>query len=302
MTPSLIALHGPAEVGKSTVARLIAEALPGRRVVVDSFAGPLKRSAGRALGFDRDPIRVANLLKANGTVTVQFYDEDGALVTRTLSGREYLEKYGTEGHREEFGDDFWLEKKLPDVSATRYGRDDEFDVLVFDDLRFVNEAERVYDCGGEVWELDRHDFDPIDPDGHDSRRPLPDSLVSRRLVIDGFDDEGLSRLRHAVEDALHPTRYVVGFDPGRWDARGVVIRSAHDFGGIEWPADAAVMVAPAPAVVEPLDPSVASPCPDGWTGRVHAPTGAFVCGACPNPSACVDTATCGRADAIGVVR
>jgi hypothetical protein len=56
--------------------------------------------------------------------------------------RQYLQWYGTEGHRDIFGDDFWVDQALP-IDTDHQGR-----LLVVTDMRFPNEFERVAALGG----------------------------------------------------------------------------------------------------------------------------------------------------------
>lgn len=63
--------------------------------------------------------------------------------------RELLQRYGTEAHRDIFGDDFWINQTLP-VGGYYAGRK-----IVVTDVRFVNEVERVQSLGGVVIKLTR---------------------------------------------------------------------------------------------------------------------------------------------------
>ena len=188
----VIGLTGPARSGKDTVAEIIAEALPGE-VHRQGFADALKVSAARALGFDGDTaacVRFCNALKGSGgsvtTYLPQDRLDDPSFVT---SGRSFLQRYGTEAHRDVFGQDFWLDAVLPE------GRDD-CDTLLIPDVRFDNEAQRVLDRGGEVWAVRRPGVEAIN--GHSSEGGVPAELVSRTIDNSG----SLTDLRRAVEAEL----------------------------------------------------------------------------------------------------
>lgn len=197
----IIGLTGRARAGKDTVAQIIEgefAAAPGfagsnrpLRFVRQGFADALKVSAARALGFDgtaAECVAWCNRLKVDGTVY--------AYVDRTddhpleLTGREYLQRYGTEAHRDVFGSDFWLDAVLPK-------RRDDCDLLVIPDVRFPNEARRVRERGGAVWRITRPGHNP-DVADHASEEPLPADLVDLTIWNNGTLDD----LRDAVRAAL----------------------------------------------------------------------------------------------------
>jgi len=112
-----------------------------------------------------------------------------------ITGRRYLQLYGTEAHREVFGDNFWIDQALPDPCAPYYGRKDPFDLLVFTDVRYQNEAERIRECGGEVWLIDRPSVEDL-PDSHASENI--DFHVDTRIINNGTLDD----LHDAVDREL----------------------------------------------------------------------------------------------------
>ena len=187
----VIALTGPARAGKTTVAGMIAEVLgDSQSVRVEAFADRLKISAARALGFSGTPEElIANMdaLKTGGHLVVSGGDLPAPFI---VSGRQFLQRYGTEAHRDIFGPDFWIDAILPPG-----GRCDA-DVLVIHDLRFDNEARRVHDYGGEVWKIERPGA-TLTAD-HPSEAGIDRSLIDRVIVNDG----SLPRLRAAVAAAL----------------------------------------------------------------------------------------------------
>lgn len=181
----VIGLAGRARVGKNTVAKLIADVTDGP-VEEAAFADLIKVSAARALGvrFHGDDVgldavrRWADNLKLDHSVRV--VDGSGNLV-HEVTGRSFLQRYGTEAHRDLFGEDFWVE-------VVKFERPD-LALLVLTDVRYENEARAIHAVGGEVWEIQRPDLPPSD-DSHPSERPLPDDLVDLTLVNDA-DMEGL---------------------------------------------------------------------------------------------------------------
>ena len=59
-----------------------------------------------------------------------------------MNMREFLQRYGTEAHREIFGTDFWVDHALP-LNLNHRDR-----LLVVTDMRFPNEIDRVKALGG----------------------------------------------------------------------------------------------------------------------------------------------------------
>jgi hypothetical protein len=186
----IIGLNGYARAGKDTVARFISEIHDGRVEVV-AFADLIKLSAARALKTCSDPDDVgiaavrdwADQFKQG--YSLRIFDRVGNQVGGMM-GREFLQRYGTEAHRELFGDDFWVDQIDWEPNC---------DILVFTDVRFENEARAIRERGGEVWRIER----PSSRAGvHASERPLDPALVNR-TIINNFD---LEHLRGDVEFLL----------------------------------------------------------------------------------------------------
>jgi hypothetical protein len=163
----------------------------------DAFADRLKISAARAFGFDgteEECIAFCNIIKGEGWRILIQRDEDrdeGHHPVELCTGREYLQRYGTEAHRDVFGQQFWVKAVLPDGYPSDTERDNT--LLVITDVRFPNEAKRVRECGGEVWKIDRP-VERIAESAHASETPLSDDLIDR--TIRNHDD--LDALRNEV--------------------------------------------------------------------------------------------------------
>lgn len=207
----LIGFNGFAKSGKDTAADF-AQAWVFRNDYTSSrhgFADKLKESAAHSLGVDEREIAWCNEIKADG-VNIRISADYGANGwNRELSGREYLQFYGTEGHRDVFGSDFWVDALLPaDVFggdslwrksfADREGHIPKFCFIT--DVRFDNEAERIRELGGEIWRIERDGSGAgsAGKEGHASEEPLPGELIN--LVID--NNGSLEDLRDAVENAM----------------------------------------------------------------------------------------------------
>lgn len=191
----LIGLSGKAGAGKDTVFTVVRElaARAGCSAVRDAFADRLKESAAAALGIVSGGWEFCNDLKDRGEVVWDLPD----LAETRLTGRQFLQYYGTEAHRDVFGDDFWIRAVLPNPSAAFFGRKDRFDLLVVTDVRFDNEAQAIKECGGEMWRVDRWGAGAA-ASGHASEGGIAEELIDR--VID--NNGSMLDLRHHTARAL----------------------------------------------------------------------------------------------------
>ncbi len=127
----LIALTGLPRSGKDTLAGF----LQGHYFVRLAFADPLKDAAAVLLGLER--------WKMNGE---QNFDREAVLPEWGFSTRDFLQRFGTEVMRENFGQDFWLKHMRGRIGHGNY---------VITDCRFENEAALVHELGGIVVEVRR---------------------------------------------------------------------------------------------------------------------------------------------------
>jgi len=115
-------------------------------VVEVSYAAKLKESVAALFG-----VRVQDLerWKNNPAAQVTLSAPGGVHHRQTV--RSMLQRYGTEAHRDTFGQDFWLDAALPlrSPGGTVSGADFYCDALyVVTDVRFPNEADRIRElCG-----------------------------------------------------------------------------------------------------------------------------------------------------------
>lgn len=174
----IVGFHGRLGSGKDTAGKRLANLvdLPSRRV---SFADKLKLSAAASLGTDVDWLeRLKN--DADAQVSLSFWsDELGKrLWVNQITVREFMQKYGTEAHRDIFGDDFWIEQALGPVSRViNIDGDPPYfpDELVYvTDVRFDNELRGIHKRNGWVVRV-LDGGEPEDTsDLHPSEKPLDD--------------------------------------------------------------------------------------------------------------------------------
>lgn len=164
----IVGLHGKMGAGKNEAARRLAMLAPVPVVEV-SFAAKLKQGSCQSLGdvySDR-----WEEWKNNPNARVQVV-VDG-LVEIDISVREYWQFSGTEGGRNIFGQDVWVDAALP------FGRDYSDAIHVVTDVRFANEARRVRQLGGVVvLVVGPHE----DTGGHASEQALSNGYID--LVLD----------------------------------------------------------------------------------------------------------------------
>ena len=159
--PVVIGLHGPAGVGKDTIADYMVRSWGFQKV---SFAGPLKRGVSELFGIPTEDM------------------EDRAAKERTIetwgkSPRELNQWLGTEVMRNQFMTDFFLRRM--DKSILDAG-----ERIVVSDVRFDNEAEYVLNnfCGS-VWKVNAFSRGQMSESTkqHSTEKPIRDSLINRSV-------------------------------------------------------------------------------------------------------------------------
>lgn len=225
----LIGLNGRAHSGKDTAYKIIEQAvnLAGLSAQRICFADKMKFSGMRALGFNpesvEEAVQLADVLKEHGFVTTSWKIEN---IThhKTVSGREWWQRYGTEAHREVFGDEFWVDVLLPKADrgvllnqgvfpeddmrvplndANLKKRFPGVSVLVETTTRFPNEAERILDLAGTVWRIDADErLGALPPNAHISEYGLPDELVTHVIDNNGTEDQFRSNVLDALAELI----------------------------------------------------------------------------------------------------
>ena len=181
--PLLIGLTGNRGSGKDTSFQFIEKWAEEKKVLAvrRAFADPLKFSFSRIFRPEitlEEAIEWCDQLKLNSSVYVQEQDHT---VTQ-VSGRMALQNHGYEGHREIFGDNFWLDYLLP--MNNWHDKFDGADVCVVTDVRLDNEAQRIKDLGGFVWKIER-DLDTFDQ--HISEQGISQELVDVHVMNINFN-------------------------------------------------------------------------------------------------------------------
>lgn len=159
----IIGLHGHKRVGKDTVYEIIQSSYP--HAIRLAFADKIKESLAALFGVS---MREIDTLKEEGGM----FKVESQSFKHSYSWRTFAQRYGTEAHRELFGDDFWVDMTLPlDMQHLWLS-----ELVVVTDVRFKNEARRILDLGGHIIHLARTELDKNDI--HISEEPLPNEYIS----------------------------------------------------------------------------------------------------------------------------
>src|SRR5215471_10050535 len=193
----IIGLCGLKQSGKDTVAAYLVKNHGFER---KAFADPLKRSVAALFDIPFSEIdKLKNdeeILVGIGKIGEPEYDQWIQFMgTRAMSFRELLQRYGTEAHRDVFGDCFWVDITLP-VQGFYPGR-----AIVVTDVRFREEAERVQFLGGRIIYVQRDEAALVEKDQHRS-----EDIDFANLIDGSISNNGtLEELYNAVEVIIATT-------------------------------------------------------------------------------------------------
>lgn len=182
----LIGFTGKKQAGKDTAFQQL-HRLFGDRVRRVSFADKLYRSAAAALGVTVEQLNEWKVDPEVRIVISRTVEEDGLKklkTLRTLDIREYLQRYGTEAHRDIFGYDFWVDQVQDELDAHKNGT-----ITVVTDTRFPNEARRILESGGQVVRIVGPDDVETATDGHASEESLPADLIDEYISNQSRDGD-----------------------------------------------------------------------------------------------------------------
>jgi len=159
MEAMIIGISGKKRHGKDTAAETIAAMLAGHAEIC-YFANGVKRGAAAILGlppetFFDDVSKVKEYLIdfSNGVAT-------------TMSGREILQKLGTECVRDNIHPNFWVTRTMVHINML------EVPYVIIPDVRFPNEYDAVKNAGGVMIRVQGNPGEPAD--NHISETALDD--------------------------------------------------------------------------------------------------------------------------------
>lgn len=200
----LVGLCGGIAAGKDTT-YLRAKEIYGHQYSVEriGYADKMKESVSALFGVTNTFIESE---KRNSEALVILSSpailEDGRATNDELSltFREFLQRYGTEAHREIFGDMFWVDAALP-MDFDHSGK-----IVIVTDARFESELQRVIDLGGFNIYIENESVATARESQHSSENSIDLSLVEykidNRVRDDGFSnlDAQLARILDEVLD------------------------------------------------------------------------------------------------------
>lgn len=210
---NIIGINGFKRSGKGETGKAIEELLIGVHQL--GFADKLKVYAARSLGFmlsDADCIALMDIAKEEWVTDIKRKAkhpeasaiEPGLEPIKRWTVRKLLQYMGTEA-RHVFGENFWADQVLPTVPPHAHPYEQlqhelhamypNSHILVFTDLRFQNEAQRIKDLGGINFEVIRPG---AASDGHASEQALPRHLIDYQIPNHG----SLGDLKWEVNKAL----------------------------------------------------------------------------------------------------
>ena len=174
----IIGLTGKKQSGKDTTCQLISDVVADTiSVERRAFADKLKQSAAALLDVELWQLVEwkldDNYRLEGGHFNIFDHDRDVNMTFRT-----FLQRYGTEAHREVFGDDFWLEQCLPKRDYNgKYLSDSH--IIVVTDVRFLNEAAWIRELGGWIWKVRRGAVESGDnhPSEVELEKIIPDVIL-----------------------------------------------------------------------------------------------------------------------------
>jgi len=158
----IIGFCGKAGVGKGEASRIIVDMDPNIPVKVFPLAAELKRIASQEFGWGGEK------------------DE---------KGRKLLQTLGTECGRMYGGESFWVNKWESKVRSWldehANSNRDEYPIVICDDVRFDNEAQRIIDLDGTIVHLTGRAYDMGENSGHVSEKGINPDLITYTIVNDG---------------------------------------------------------------------------------------------------------------------
>ena len=175
----IIGLSGYGRTGKDTVGLYLVDEYDYCR---RAFADPLKEAVLALNPLISDSLRVEDVVRAYGWDVAKSYPEV----------RRLLQRFGTEFGRKMMGESFWV-----DISTKNL---DIADHVVFTDVRFPSEAQKIVDLGGQVWRVHRKGYGPVND--HASEVAMDDWNFGVHIYNYGTKSDLRNSVRLAM-DELH---------------------------------------------------------------------------------------------------
>lgn len=239
--PILIGLAGVKSAGKDTTADFIeqfaSESEPALSVRRRGFADKMKWSFSLqffpGISMEDAIAWVDRFKNSDYLIHVPPLDKDSKTYS-SIGFRAAIANFGTDSHRDVFGDDFWVDQLLPknkpiskhhgdlpnilhlDFRSQKWYKNfinyndkhcNVSDICLITDLRFQNERDRIKELGGYCWKIKRQDAEDVviaeankaGIEIHRSELGLHDDQFD--VIIDNSDND-MIRAKHRTDQAI----------------------------------------------------------------------------------------------------
>ncbi len=177
----IIGINGPKGAGKNEVANFLVK---NHGFEAMGFADKLKESAAALFGIDSAHW---DFWKNLPEMRIRISRDKGSQSFNVvnISAREFLQRYGTEAHRDVFGYEFWVDEFFKPYMSDEgdfYGPN-----LAISDARFDNELKRIRDLKGTIVRVERPGLETSD--NHVSEASPSSDLIDYVIVNSGTLDD-----------------------------------------------------------------------------------------------------------------
>jgi hypothetical protein len=183
-----IGLSGYARSGKDTVVNYLEMKYAYKRI---AFADQIRNAL-----YNLNPIiRISTEDDPNATLPwslshmVDLYGWE-ELKEISVDVRGLMQRMGTEVARDMWGDDFWVDQAFKQVAITPRA--------ALSDVRYVNEAQRVRDFGGQVWRIVRPGYEGVND--HASEHALDGFMYDHVILNNGSVEDLYDQIDKIFED------------------------------------------------------------------------------------------------------
>jgi len=195
----IIGLCGKKYSGKDTVGQYLVDNYGYERA---AFADLLKQSVAALFGITREEVDEWKDESKAIYVTVS-PDYDYTSMVASMTWREFLQRYGTESHREVFGSNFWVQQLTNQTYKFK-------DNTVFTDVRFNEEVDYIKAIGGKMLWVDRPSVRD-DSDTHASEiLPYEGQIEFPRIPNTDTIEQLYSRVDNLMERIHDSERFELG--------------------------------------------------------------------------------------------
>lgn len=178
----IIGVNGFKGSGKDTIGQYLVDQYG---FTLKKFAAPLYASAAALLGVEPELLD-ATKNDENAIISLTHSQGDALQCPARMTVRTFLQRYGTESHRNIFGSNFWVDYLLNNLDVT--------DRVVITDARFENELIAIRQLGGRNVNVWRPGYNG---GNHASEVEPPKELIHYRI-----NNNGTIEQLHKTLDAM----------------------------------------------------------------------------------------------------